>query len=236
MMRRREVEIGDLILWLAERSRGFTEPKLVVIGGYALRAFVPFSRYSRDCDFVLPRGLEVVRGWKPKDVTEETSERNEGWAFLRWSRTFTLNRQAIQLGADFMEGQVHSRDGEVFNIDDGFVDRCRTTAIHVAGKACEILVPSYADFFVLKVNSARKSDVRDIAALVWKNGVPDVARSLGNVNDPRLFYRNLDHKILPEIEHKFFMDSWKGMFLTDAFKEADRNRVVLQLQGLREQA
>ena len=64
-MDKREQEIGELVNYLPQKSKGFTKPKLIVIGGYALRAFVPFSRYSRDCDFVLKEGLDQVNKWPP---------------------------------------------------------------------------------------------------------------------------------------------------------------------------
>jgi hypothetical protein len=58
-MKRREEEILNSLLLLPERTEGFTDPELVMIGGYALRAFIPFSRFTRDCDFALMKG----NGW-----------------------------------------------------------------------------------------------------------------------------------------------------------------------------
>ena len=52
-MKRREREILKLLKMIAERTSSFSDPKLILIGGYALRAFVPFTRYTRDCDFAL---------------------------------------------------------------------------------------------------------------------------------------------------------------------------------------
>lgn len=163
-MRRREEKIADFVFWLSDKCGNFTRPKLVVIGGYALRAYVPFSRYSRDCDFVLKDGLDVVRAWKPSDVVEASFEREEGHAFMRWSRTFVLGRQKVQLGLDFMEGQVRGRAGEAFTIDDRFLADSRLETLKVGVQECRLLVPSYADFFVLKAASARRGDVRDIAS------------------------------------------------------------------------
>ena len=53
LMKRREEEVYNTLLSLSEKTRGFTDPELVVIGGYALRAFTRFSRYTRDCDFAM---------------------------------------------------------------------------------------------------------------------------------------------------------------------------------------
>ena len=40
IMKLREEEIGKLIEYLSKQSEGFTNPKIVMIGGYALRAFI----------------------------------------------------------------------------------------------------------------------------------------------------------------------------------------------------
>lgn len=67
---------------------------------------------------------------------------------------------------------------------------------------------------------------------MWKNGVPDVRHSLKNVNDSALFMRNLERKIIPEVEHANFLNSWKGMFVTSEFTDQDRRNVVAELRGL----
>ena len=45
--------------------------------------------------------------------------------------------------------------------------------ITIAEKTFEMYVPDYMDYLILKLMSARPSDIRDIATLVWKNGIPD---------------------------------------------------------------
>lgn len=53
IMNQREEEISRIIEQLSKQTDGFENPKIVMIGGYALRAFTALSRYTRDCDFVL---------------------------------------------------------------------------------------------------------------------------------------------------------------------------------------
>ena len=48
VMRKREELMAGLIRKVAKDSDSFTRPPLTMIGGYALRAFVPFARYTRD--------------------------------------------------------------------------------------------------------------------------------------------------------------------------------------------
>lgn len=229
-MTRREEEIGELVLFISKKSRSWTQPRLVVIGGYALRVFVPFSRYSRDCDFVLKEGLDTVKAWKPATVRLEELRREDGYGFMRWSKPFGAGKTTVKLGLEFLEGQVRSRGGEAFTISDRFLASANEAEIAIAGKPVRVLVPSYADFLVLKVMAARRSDVRDVAALVWKNGVPDVSASLADLNDPDHLYGHLERKIVPEIESKNFLNSWRGTFLTEEFKDDDRKDVVEALR------
>ena len=46
-MRQREERIAELIRAVAEKSHDFANPPMAVIGGYALRAYIPFSYGSR---------------------------------------------------------------------------------------------------------------------------------------------------------------------------------------------
>ena len=97
----------------------------------------------------------------------------------------------------------------------------------------QIFIPTYTDFFLLKVMSARRSDTRDIAALVWKNGTPkDIKKRLSALNDPAIFARNLEQKIMPDIKNRLFLNSWKGTFITSEFTEQDQKMVVKELESL----
>jgi len=233
IMNKREQEIAELISYLSLKSKGFTKPKLIVIGGYALRTFVPFSRYSRDCDFVLKEGLEQVNKWPPSGVSVETVEKKEGHAYMRWIKILQVGNKKAKLGLDFMEGQVRGRENEIFTIDDKFLENSAKAKIKLGSLQLQVFVPAYTDFFLLKVMSARRSDTRDIAALVWKNGVPrDIKKRLSVLNDPAIFTRNLEQKIILDIKNKLFLNSWKGTFITSEFTEQDQKRVVKELESL----
>jgi hypothetical protein len=66
-MRMREEEIAKLMGLLSTKSKRFEDPKLILIGGYGLRAFIPFARSTRDCDFAIKKNngwhLDEVKGW-----------------------------------------------------------------------------------------------------------------------------------------------------------------------------
>lgn len=229
-MKAREEEIGKLVLLLSEKSHDFTKPKLVVIGGYALRAHLSFSRYSRDCDFVLKKGLETVDKWRPKGIQLETMQ--EDGRFMRWSKPFGAGKRKAHFGLDFMAGAVTNREGASFEIGEAFLKRAKEMTLQIGEEACKIYAASYPDLFVLKVVSGRPSDVRDLAALVWKNGVPKIDDSLKNLNDERFFYDNLKEKIIPEMEHEFFLNSWRGMFVGQEFGDRELREVTASLAEL----
>ena len=231
LMEKREEETARLVSMLSEKSRSFTEPKMVLIGGYALRVFVPFSRYSKDCDFALKEGLDIVKGWAV-GAAVETFEKKDDHGFMRWVSVFDAGSKKAKSGIDFMEKQVRGREGEAFAIDDEFLSNSRKASISIAGNEFEFFVPSYTDFFILKVMAARESDARDIAALVWKNGMPDAKNRLASLNNPDVFTRNLKEKILPDIENKFFLNSWRGVFDVMEFTDREKGEVVDQLRGV----
>jgi len=76
IMNLREEEISAIIEQLSKKTDGFENPRIVLIGGYALRAFTSLSRYTRDCDFVLRKSdgwnLDKIRKLLPKDLSTET--------------------------------------------------------------------------------------------------------------------------------------------------------------------
>ena len=49
--------------------------------GYALKAFVPFSRYTRDCDFALRKingwALDLIKNWLSKNTNVESFEKRD---------------------------------------------------------------------------------------------------------------------------------------------------------------
>lgn len=228
-MKQREDGIAKLVGLLSGKSGSFAKPKMVVIGGYAMRAFVPLSRFSRDCDFALGTGLNRVKGWMPEEVRLEAFERGEGYGFMRWSKVFGTGKKKAKLGVDFIEGQVRGREGEVFAIDEAFLSDARKVRIPIGGATYDVLVPSYADFFALKVLAARRGDIRDLAALVWKRGAPDRIR-LSAFNDEAIFYRNLKEKVIPTMEHRLFLDAWRGTFIAREFGQAELASVVQDLR------
>jgi hypothetical protein len=234
-MNLREEEISAIIEQLSKRTQEFENPKIVLIGGYALRAFTSLSRYTRDCDFVLKKSdswnLDKIRKLLPKDLSTEAFEKKDSYGFLRCIK---LLKAGVKISLDFMEGEVRGRTEEqVFLITEKFLQKTKKVKIPIAGKTIEVYVPDYTDYLILKLVSARPSDIRDIATLIWKNGIPDDLNEEAKkkLAHPEIIKENLA-LIQKDISDKRFLDSWKGTFVTTEFTEETKEEVLKKLKKL----
>lgn len=232
----REEEIFRLISRLAEHSNDFHAPSLVLIGGYALKAFIPFSRSTRDCDFALTKTddwLDRIRDWLP-DLSLASLEKKADYGFMRCIKLIKAQIE-VRVSLDFMEGKVIGREKEeVVNLDKRFEKESQRLEIEIANKKIEVMVPSYRDYFIMKAVSGRRSDVRDIAALVWKkgilNGIQERIKEM--LPFPEIFKRKIEEIFIPEISDKRFVYSLRGTFLTEKFSEQDKKQVLKALSSL----
>lgn len=238
VMKLREEEISRLIEYLSRQTDGFENPKIVMIGGYALRAFTSLSRYTRDCDFVLKKlngwNLDKIQKLLPKDLSTEVFEKRDTYGFLRCIKLLKVNGKSAKISIDFMEGEVRGRTKEqVFFITEKFLQKTRKVKIPIAEKITEIYVPDYTDYIILKIMSVRPSDIRDIATLIWKNGIPDdlKERAKKALAHPEILEKNMK-LIIDDILDKRFLDSWKGTFVTTEFTEKTKDEVLKELKKL----
>ena len=236
-MKVREEHIAELVERLRQESKNWKQPNIILIGGYALRAYIPFARYSRDCDFALPKG----RGWKIDKIQEWLSdmsvaaqEKHDEFAYLCLVKQLYSGKHKMKIFLDFMEGQIMDRSGAAANIDKEFIFRSKRTTISIANTTIPVRVPSYEDFFLLKVLSGRASDIRDIAAMIWKKETPKpnsfTKRAEQIITKPTVLKEKLQ-TILKDISHPQFTDSWKGTYITQEFTEKDKQHVWKTLQG-----
>ncbi len=239
LMKNREEELLKVIRKLSERTNSFSNPKLLLIGGYALRAFIPISRYTRDCDFALRK----TEGWKidmlkdilPRDYSVEAFEKRGTYGFLRCIKFVKYDKLRIKVSIDFMEGEIRGRElNEVILIDRKMIEDRKFVDISIANNLVKLPVPSYLDYFIMKVVSARPSDIRDIASLVLDNGIPKgVKKRIKEILPyPEIFQIKLSNKIIPEIEGRTFLNSWRGAFATTIYAEEDRQKIIRELKKL----
>jgi len=235
----RELEIARLVELLSKKSNCFEDPKLVLIGGYGLRAFIPLSRSTRDCDFALRKEngwhLDEIKKWLAKEASIDALEKKEGSGYMRCVKLIKIGGRQASVSLDFMEGEVTGRVAQDrVIIDESFVADSLKTKIKIADKEIEVRVPRYSDFFILKTISARPSDVRDIAALVWKKGVPEnlIQRISEMLPNPDKLEEKIRKPILPMIRDERFIHSWRGMFMTTKFDEETKERIIEQISTL----
>ena len=238
IMNLREEEIGRIIEQLSKQTDGFENPKIVMIGGYALRAFTSLSRYTRDCDFVLKKidgwNLDKIKKLLPKDLSVEAFEKRGDYGFLRCIKLLKVNGRSAKISIDFMEGEVRGRmEEQVFFITEKFLQKTKKVKIPIAKKMIEIYVSDYTDYLILKIMSARPSDIRDIATLIWKDGIPDdlEERAKKVLAHPEILEKNLE-LVITVISDKRFLDSWKGTFVTTEFTEKIKEQVLKELKRL----
>ena len=238
MMKRREKEILKTIFHLSEKTDCFTDPELVMVGGYALRAFISLSRFTRDCDFALRKknGWNIDRLKKIlPDYSVEEEQKRGTYGFLRCIKFVKHDKARVKVSMDFMEGEIRGREAkEIILIDKNMIESRKFISILIAEKYVDIPVPNYSDYFIMKVVSSRASDVRDIASLVHEKGIPvGLERRVRQIlPHPEIFKAKLEKKIIPEIKRTTFLDSWKGIFGTTRYTEEDKKKVMEQLTKL----
>ena len=140
----------------------------------------------------------------------------------------------VKISLDFMEGEIRGRDqDDIIKLDKKFFSNTREVEVKIGETAFKMYVPSYADFLVLKLVSARPSDVRDIATLFWKNKLPKnlKTRLRDLVGNPGLAGRKVK-AVIAEISHENFVNSWRGTFVSTEFGEKEKKGVLKTMKGL----
>lgn len=79
LMRRREEELSKAVLYLSEKTNGFTEPRIVLIGGYA-RATLPDQTVGQPRGFIFLVGCAVHRIFSADSASSCRARR---WMFAR---------------------------------------------------------------------------------------------------------------------------------------------------------
>lgn len=233
VMKRREQEILKAVRSISDRTEGFTKPKIAVIGGYALRAFIPLSRFTRDCDFALRKkdgwSIDKLRASLPEGYSVEEEEKRESYGFMRCVKLVQHGKAKVKVSMDFMEGEIRGRAADdVILIDEAMMEKRKFIAIPIADEPVKIAVPDYVDYFIMKIVSSRASDIRDIASLIHENGIPsDLEKRMKQILPyPNVFKAKIREKILPEMKKPTFIDSWKGIFGTLKYDEHDIKTII----------
>ncbi len=161
----------------------------------------------------------------PDGFSVEQLEKRGSYGFMRCVKLVKHDRAGVKVSLDFMEGEIRGRGRrDVILIDNVMMRGVRAT-IPVASEEITVLVPSYTDYFIMKVVSARPSDVRDIASLVLEQGLPRnlPTRIRQILPYPEIFRTRLEGSIIPVMRRRTFIDGWRGIFGTTKYGEEDKN-------------
>jgi hypothetical protein len=158
-----------------------------------------------------------------KDMSTEALEKRGSYGFLRCVK---MLRSGAKISIGFREDEVRGRTEEqLFFIAEKFLQKTKKAKITIAENIFEMNIPDYADYMILKIMSARPSDTRDIATLVWKNSIPS---NLKDEADETLVKSEiLDENLklmISDISDKRFLNSWKGTFITTEFIEETKEK------------
>ena len=238
IIKAREEEIAKVLQLLDGKTYKFNEPKLVLIGGYALRAFIPYSRATRDCDFIVQSrnnewNIKLINNMLHKILETETIELKDSYGYLRMIKLLKEFKK-IKISLDFMEKEIHGREkDDSITLDELFFDSCRKASFPIGNYSFEMFVPAYVDYLILKIISARPSDVRDVVALIRENGLPGTIKQRLKelVGNEKLVERKLT-LITDEISHEKFVDSFRGTFPVSVLTENEKMKVLQQLTKL----
>jgi hypothetical protein len=187
-----------------------TLPKqnLVLIGGYAVNAYVP-PRFSIDCDVVILDNVSEIESFLMKrDFAKAESGNVAFGSYIR----FEMEESKVSF--DLLIGSVVDRDtGTVFE-DELFRKHSaeRITVGRVAPIRIKIRIADPELLFSMKFVSARKQDVRDIFMLA--GGEPNwrLTRKLISVRcDVELIKKRVE-LVKSSVESKDFRDSIQGPF------------------------
>lgn len=238
-MKKREEEMLKALRHLSRKTDGFTKPRMIVIGGYALRAFISYSRFTRDCDFIIRKknrwNLDELKKIKPEDYIIEEEEKLADYGFMRWIKPMQHDGAKVKVSIDLMEGEIRGRKAEErILIDEALVTTSGYASLSIADAEIKVPVPSYLDYFIMKVVSSRASDIRDIASLIHENGIPSktTERVTQILPHPHIFKEKLAQNIIPELEKKTFLYSWRGIFSVTKYTEKEKQQVIAQIQQM----
>ncbi|MEM2984225.1 MAG: hypothetical protein QXL24_03315 [Candidatus Jordarchaeaceae archaeon] len=179
--------------------------------------------------------MDTLRKWLAAETTIEALEKKNNSGYMRCIKFIETGRKPIKVSLDFVEGEVTGRTiKDTVRIDEKFVLKSQKTRIKISKKEIEVRVPSYTDYFILKIVSGRTIDVKDLATLTWKKGISQEIRE--RISElmpyPETFQEKLGKFILPTIKDKKFLNSWKGTFMATEFDEETKNQIIKQLSKL----
>jgi len=203
---------------------------VVLIGGYAVNAYVP-PRFSIDCDLVVFEGVTEIKRTLMKNGFEETEKGD-----VPYGEYFRFVRKKEKVSFDLLLNSVFDRvSGIVF---EGSLfkkySRERVTVGRVNPIRIRIRIADAELLFAMKFVSARRQDIRDIFMLSGTEQNWSLIRDIIKEKCSEKLLRERVKMIKAKVANESYRDSLHGAFGKIPDKTFDRcvSNLVRFLDGL----
>jgi hypothetical protein len=204
---------------------------VVLIGGYAVNAYVP-PRFSIDCDLVVLGSSSRLESLLKEDGFGKTAEGDVSYGgYVRYEM------KDVRVSFDLLENSVVDRDtgivfeGELFKKHSAE----RTTVGRSVPARIRMRIADPELLFAMKFVSARRQDVRDMFMLAGANLNWDLVTELLSAKCDRRLMAERSHAIMKDLKSKTFRDSLHGPFgrIPNERFELCRRRLVEFLESVK---
>ncbi len=181
---------------------------IVLIGGYAVNAYVP-PRFSIDCDLVVLGSSSKLESLLKEDGFRKTAEGDVSYGgYVRYEM------EDVKVSFDLLENSVVDREtrigfeGELFKKHSGE----RTTVGRSVPTRIRMKIADPELLFSMKFVSARRQDVRDMFMLAGADLNWDLVTELLSAKCDRELIGKRSLAIMRDVQSKSFPDGLHGPF------------------------
>src|SRR5437870_11524239 len=179
---------------------------VVLIGGYAVNAYVP-PRFSIDCDLVVLGSSSKLKSLLKKDGFRKTAEGDVSYGgYVRYE---TKN---VKVSFDLLENSVVDRDTRIVFEGELFKKHSaeRTTVGRSVPTRIKMRIVDPELLFAMKFVSARRQDVRDMFMLAGAKLDWDLVTELLSAKCDRKLMGERSHAIMRDVKFKSLRDRLHG--------------------------
>jgi len=181
---------------------------VVLIGGYAVNAYVP-PRFSIDCDLVVLGSSSKLESLLREDGFRKVAEGDVSYGgYVRYEM------EKIKVSFDLLKSSVVDRDTKIVFEDELFKKYSteRTTVGRSVPTRISMRIADPELLFVMKFVSSRKQDVRDIFMLAGGNMNWNLVSEILSAKCGRELMEKRIRAIRRDVQSTSFRDSLHGPF------------------------
>jgi hypothetical protein len=181
---------------------------VVLIGGYAVNAYVP-PRFSIDCDLVVLGSSSKLESLLREDGFRKVAEGDVSYGgYVRYEM------EKIKVSFDLLKSSVVDRETGIVFEDELFKKYSaeRTTVGRSVPTRITMRIVDPELLFAMKFVSGRRQDVRDMFMLAGADLNWDLVSKLVSAKCGRLLTAKRSHSIRRDVQSKSFRDSLHGPY------------------------